>query len=109
MNFSHAIERAALVGFCKVIALAAATGAQAGSLINGDSLLVSTTTYEVVAAVTRPIAHVTPIPGGIVSDGNINTAWNDASLDGPFDVTSPITISNLSATSPKAYVLEGQA
>jgi len=110
MTFNRAIERAALAASCGAIALAAATGAQAGSLIRGDSRLLSTTIDEVVANVARPIAHVAPIPGGAaVSGGNVNTVWNDASLAGPFDVTSPITIRVLSALTPKACVFDGQA
>jgi hypothetical protein len=93
-------RRLALTVGCSALALAAANGARASNLINGDSLLVTTTTYEDVGEVAGLVPGVTAIPGGLaVSDGNVNTVWNNASVDGSFGVTSPITLEDLGATS----------
>ena len=92
-------RRLALTIGCSALALAAACGAHAGNLINGDSLLVTMTTYEDVGQVAGLVADVTAIPGGTaVSNGDINTVWNNSSVDGQFGVTSPLTLQDLSAT-----------
>ena len=63
-------RRLALTIGCSALALAAACGAHAGNLINGDSLLVTMTTYEDVGQVAGLVADVTAIPGGTaVSNG----------------------------------------
>src|SRR5271165_5411271 len=91
-------RRLALTIGCSALALAAAGGAHAGNLINGDSLLVTMTTYEDVGQVAGLVADVTAIPGGTaVSNGDINTVWNNSSVDGQFGVTSPLTLQDLSA------------
>ena len=93
-------SRAALVAGCSALALSAVVcQAQAGNLINGDSLLVTTTTYEDVGQVAGLVAGVTAIPGGTaVSNGNVNTVWSNSNVDGQFGVTSPLTLQDLSAT-----------
>src|SRR5271166_997936 len=66
-------RRLALTIGCSALALAAAGAAHAGNLINGDSLLVTTTTYEDVGEVAGLVAGVTAIPGGVAnSNGNLN-------------------------------------
>ncbi|MBV8443484.1 MAG: hypothetical protein JO312_23495 [Hyphomicrobiales bacterium] len=94
-------RRVALTIGCSALALIAArSGAYAGNLISGDSLLVTMTTYEDVGQVAGLVAGVTAIPGGTaVADGDINTVWNNSSVDGQFGVTSPLTLQDLSATS----------
>ena len=100
MFVSKARQLALTVG-CSALALAVASNAaRAGNLINGDSLLVTTTTYENVGQVAGLVAGVTAIPGGAaVSNGDLNTVWNNSSVDGQFGVTSPLTVQDLSATS----------
>jgi hypothetical protein len=92
-------RRLALTTGVSALALAAAGAAHAADFIHGDSLLISTTTYEDVGAAAGLVAGVTAIPGGTaVSNGDLNTVWNNASVDASFGVTSPITIQDLSAT-----------
>ena len=101
MSFStSSARRAALVVGCSAAAFAvAASQAHAGNLINGDSLLVSTTTYEDVGQVAGLVAGVTAIPGGVANaGGEVNSVWNNASVDGQFGVTSPLTLQDLNVT-----------
>ena len=100
--------RCVLTVTCSALALAAAAnGAQAGDLINGDSLLVTTTTYQDVGQVAGLVAGSTAIPGGTaVSNGALNTVWNNSKVDGQFGVTSPLTLQDLSATSAKLLASE---
>ena len=100
--------RAALGLGCSALALAAAANAaQAGDLINGNSLLVTTTTYQDVGQVAGLVAGTTAIPGGTaVSNGALNTVWNNSNVDGQFGVTSPLTLQDLSATSAKLLASE---
>jgi hypothetical protein len=95
--------RLALTVGCSALALAAAANAaHAGNLINGDSLLVTTTTYE-----GADLAKGDSIPGGTaVSNGDLNTVWNNSSVDGQFGVTSPLIVQDLSATSAKLLASE---
>ena len=99
--------RAALAASCGALAFAAALGeAHAGNLINTDSLLISTTNYEDTGVVAGLVAGMTAIPGGTaVSNGNVNTVWNNASVDSSFGATSPITIEDLSTTGGPPQVL----
>jgi hypothetical protein len=102
ISFSNSRRFVLTVG-CGALALAsAASQGRAGNFISGDSLVISTTTYEDVGAVAGLVGPIgsqpgTPIPGGnAVSNGNLNTVWNNASVDGSFGVTSAITIQDLS-------------
>ena len=101
-------RRLALAVGCSALALGVASNAaHAGNLINGDSLLVTTTTYEDVGQVAGLVAGVTAIPGGVAnSNGDLNTVWNNSSVDGQFGVTSPLTVQDLSATSAKLIASE---
>jgi hypothetical protein len=90
---------------CSALALAVgANAASAADYIRGDSLLISTTTYQDVGEVANLVAGVSQLPGAnvgetstAVSDGALNTVWNNASGDPSFGVTSAIGISDLSA------------
>ena len=70
------------------------------------------TTYEDVGQVAGLVAGTpstpgTPIPGGdAVSDGDVNTVWNNSTVDGQFGVTSPLTVEDLSATTAKVLASE---
>lgn len=95
-------RRAASIGGCSLAALICAGAAQGETLINGDSLLISTTTYQDVGAVAGLVAGQSKLPGAkagltstAVSDGSLNTVWNNASGDSSFGVTSAITLSDL--------------
>jgi hypothetical protein len=66
-------RRLALTIGVSALAFAAAGAAQAADFIKGDSLVISTTTYEDVGAVAGLVAGVTAIPGGTaVSNGALN-------------------------------------
>jgi hypothetical protein len=95
--------RFALTVGCSAFALAAAAdGARAADFIGGDTLLISTTTYQDTGAVAALVAGVSQLPGAnagetstAVSNGALNTVWNNASGDPSFGVTSAIGISDL--------------
>jgi len=97
------ISRAALLAGSSLVALAAASAARADFIENG-SLLISTTTYQDTGAVANLVAGTSQLPGSTagttstaVSNGNLNTVWNNASVDGSFGVTSAITLQDLNA------------
>jgi PEP-CTERM motif len=95
--------RFALTAGCSAVALAAAAGsARAADFIGGDTLLISTTTYQDVGEVANLVAGVTPLPGKnagqtstATSNGNLNTVWNNENGDPSFGVTSAISLSDL--------------
>src|ERR1700722_1473025 len=95
--------RAALALSCSALALtAAASAARATDFIGGDTLLISTTTYQDVGEVANLVAGVSQLPGAnagetstAVSNGALNTVWNNASADPSFGVTSAISLSDL--------------
>ena len=97
--------RLALTVSCSAFALAfAANAARAADYIQGDSLLISTTTYQDVGAVANLVAGTSLLPGAnagetstAVSNGALNTVWNNASADSSFGVTASIGLSDLSA------------
>jgi hypothetical protein len=100
INISNTRGLALSLG-CSALALSAAAGsARAGDFIKGDSLVISTTTYQDTGTGPGTVGNLvvgTPIPGGAaVSNGNLNTVWNNAAVDGSFGVTSAITIEDLS-------------
>jgi len=98
--------RFALTISCSAFALAfAANAARAANYIQGDSLLISTTTYQDVGAVANLVAGTSLLPGAnagetstAVSNGALNTVWNNASVDSSFGVTSAISLSDLNVT-----------
>ncbi len=86
--------------------LAVASGAHAATIIDGGSLLISTTTYANTGAVAalNPAGTAKQLPGKTagtsvkaVSNGNLATVFNNASVDGSFGVTSAITLRDVSA------------
>ncbi|MGO8738363.1 hypothetical protein [Rhodoblastus sp.] len=104
---SISARRAALIAGCSAVALSVANQAQAGNLINGDSLLVTTTNYEDIGQVAGLVANTTQIPGGTAnSNGNINSVWNNSSVDGQFGVTSPLTLLDLNASNASTLASE---
>jgi hypothetical protein len=86
--------------------LAAAGGVHAATVIDGGSLLISSTTYANTGAVAalNPGGTAKQLPGKTagtsvkaVSNGNLATVFNNASVDGSFGVTSAITLRDVSA------------
>jgi PEP-CTERM motif len=92
-----------LAAGCSALALAAgADGARATDFIAGDSLLISTTTYQDVGEVANLVAGVSQLPGKnagqtstATSNGALNTVWNNETGDPSFGVTSAISLSDL--------------
>ena len=97
--------RFALTVSCSALALAVgANAARAADFIGGDTLLISTTTYQDVGEVANLVAGVSQLPGAnagetstAVSNGALNTVWNNELGDPSFGVTSAIGISDLSS------------
>ena len=95
--------RFALTVSCSALALAVgANAARAADFIGGDTLLISTTTYQDVGEVANLVAGVSQLPGSnagqtstAVSNGNLNTVWNNEAGDPSFGVTSAISLSDL--------------
>jgi hypothetical protein len=95
--------RHVLTAGCSALALAAAADrARAADFIGGDTLLISTTTYQDVGAVANLVAGVSQLPGSnagqtstAVSNGALNTVWNNETADPSFGVTSAISLSDL--------------
>ena len=95
--------RSALTVGCSALALAVGVNAaHATDYIAGDSLLISTTTYQDVGAVAGLVAGTSQLPGAnagetstAVSNGNLNTVWNNETGDPSFGVTSAISLSDL--------------
>jgi hypothetical protein len=95
--------RAALGLGASVLAVAiGANAARAADFIGGDTLLISTTTYQDTGAVAALAAGVSQLPGAnagetstAVSNGNLNTVWNNETGDPSFGVTSAISLSDL--------------
>ncbi|MDR3468646.1 MAG: PEP-CTERM sorting domain-containing protein [Xanthobacteraceae bacterium] len=105
---STKIHRAVLLAGASLAALAATGEARADFILNG-SLLVSSTTYQDTGAVAGLVAGSSQLPGTVnkttnaytpataVSGGNLNTVWNNASVDSSFGVTSAITLQDQNA------------
>lgn len=98
----------ALIVGCSAVAISvAASQAHAGNLINGNSLLVTTTNYEDVGQVAGLVTGVTNIPGGVANaGGDVNSVWNNSSVDGQFGVTSPLTLLDLNTSTAKVLASE---
>ena len=103
-------SRLALTASCSVLALAAASAARATDFIGGDTLLISTTTYQDAGAVANLVAGTSLLPGSnagetstAVSNGNLNTVWNNASVDSSFGVTSAISLSDLNVKPARSW------
>jgi hypothetical protein len=91
------------VGSSALAIAVGANGARAADFIGGDTLLISTTTYDgTVGPVAGLVAGVSQLPGKnagemstAVSDGSLNTVWNNEVGDPSFGVTSAISLSDL--------------
>ena len=93
------------------IAALGATGAHAATFINGGTLVISSTTYANVGQVATLTANTTKqLPGktaGVanavkaVSNGNLATVFNNASVDSSFGVSSAITLTDVNAKTGK--------
>src|ERR1700678_2948980 len=102
MGVSKSFHLALTVG-CSAFALtAAASAARATDFIGGDTLLISTTTYQDVGEVASLVPGASLLPGAnagqtstAVSNGNLNTVWNNEVGDPSFGVTSAISLSDL--------------
>src|ERR1700761_3825111 len=94
-----------LTAGCSALAVAVgANAARATDYIAGDSLLISTTTYQDAGEVANLVAGASALPGNkagqtstAVSNGNLNTVWNNEKGDPSFGVTSAISLSDLNA------------
>ena len=102
--FPTLAARRLVLGASALALAAAANAARAADYIQGDLLLISTTTYQDVGAVVNFVAGTSLLPGAnagetstAVSNGALNTVWNNASVDPSFGVTSAIGLSDLSA------------
>jgi PEP-CTERM motif len=92
-----------LTAGCSALAVAVgANAARATDYIAGDSLLISTTTYQDVGKVANLVPGVSQLPGAnagqtstAVSSGALNTVWNNEVGDPSFGVTSAISLSDL--------------
>jgi hypothetical protein len=92
-----------LTAGCSALAVAVgANAADATDYIAGDSLLISTTTYQDVGEVANLVPGVSQLPGAnagqtstAVSSGALNTVWNNEVGDPSFGVTSAISLSDL--------------
>jgi hypothetical protein len=90
------------VGSSALAVAVGANGARATDYIAGDSLLISTTTYQDVGEVANLVAGKSLLPGAnagqmstATSDGKLNTVWNNEVGDPSFGVTSAISLSDL--------------
>ena len=96
-------SRQMLTAGCSALALViGASAARATDYIGGDSLLISTTTYQDIGKVASLVAGVSQLPGAnagqtstAVSNGALNTVWNNETGDPSFGVTSAISLSDL--------------
>jgi hypothetical protein len=102
---NHILFRRALLAGCGFFAMVSAPQAGAATLIEGGSLLISTTTYQDVGAVAGLVAGVSQLPGSTAgatsiaqSNGELNTVWKNASVDGSFGVTSAINLVDVNAS-----------
>jgi hypothetical protein len=105
--------RRALLAGCGFLAIAAAPQAGATTLIEGGSLLIATTTYQDAVGAIAGLTVGSSLPGAnagqtstAVSDGNVNTVWNNAKADGSFGVTSAITLVDVNASTGVAAASE---
>jgi hypothetical protein len=112
LQLSNPRRRALLAASAGAALIAGAQAAFATTVIEEGSLLISSTTYQDTGAVANLVAGASLLPGKsagtsvtAVSNGNLNTVWNNASVDPSFGVTSPITIQDLNVTNNPGAVL----
>jgi hypothetical protein len=102
MGISNSCSAVLGLGASALAVAVGANAARAADFIGGDTLLISTTTYQDTGAVAARAAGVSQLPGAnagetstAVSNGNLNTVWNNESGDPSFGVTSAISLSDL--------------
>ncbi len=102
MGISNSCRAALGLGASAFALTVGANAARATDFIGGDTLLISTTTYQDVGEVANLVAGVSQLPGAnagetstAVSNGNLNTVWNNEVGDPSFGVTSAISLSDL--------------
>jgi hypothetical protein len=102
MGISNSCRAALGLGGSALALAVGANAARAADFIGGDTLLISTTTYQDVGEVANLVAGVSQLPGSnagqtstAVSNGNLNTVWNNEAGDPSFGVTSAISLSDL--------------
>jgi PEP-CTERM motif len=102
MGISNSCRAALGLGASALALAVGANAARATDFIGGDTLLISTTTYQDVGEVANLVAGVSQLAGAnagetstAVSNGNLNTVWNNEAGDPSFGVTSAISLSDL--------------
>ena len=102
MGISNSCRAALGLGASALAVAVGANAARAADFIGGDTLLISTTTYQDVGEVANLVAGQSQLPGAnagetstAVSNGNLNTVWNNEAGDPSFGVTSAISLSDL--------------
>jgi len=102
MGISNSCRAALGLGASALALTVGANAARATDFIGGDTLLISTTAYQDVGEVANLVAGVSQLPGAnagetstAVSNGNLNTVWNNEVGDPSFGVTSAISLSDL--------------
>jgi hypothetical protein len=107
-----ASRRRVLLAGCGALAVATAAGkVDAAVLIEPDSLLISSTTYQDVGAVANLVAGTSLLPGAnagqtvtATAGGGYASVFNNAKVDGSFGVSSAITIQDLNVTTSPGAV-----
>src|SRR3984957_19980439 len=106
MGISNSCRAALGLGASALALTVGANAARATDFIGGDTLLISTTTYQDVGELANLVAGVSQLPGAnagetstAVSNGNLNTVWNNETGDPSFGVTSAISLSDLNVNS----------
>src|ERR1700735_4242056 len=102
MGISNSCRAALGLGASALALTVGANAARATDFIGGDTLLISTTTYQDGGEGENLVAGVSPPPGPnagetstAVANGNLNTVWNNEVGDPSFGVTSAISLSDL--------------
>ena len=114
-SYLRATNYAVLLAGCSALALGqSADAAQAAVTAQGPkprleiqhhSVVISSSTYDrtqgAIAALTvgSPLAGTNTATSAAVSDGNYVTTWNNDTPDGSYGVTSPITLTDIDASS----------
>src|SRR6202161_4283241 len=110
MGISNSCRAALGLGASALSLTVGATAPRATDFIGGDTLLISTTTYQDVSEVANLVAGVSQLPGAnagetstAVSNGNLNTVWNNEVGDPSFGVTSAISLSDLNVNTGAVF------
>jgi hypothetical protein len=93
------------LAFCAAIPIAHAQQ----PLLLPNSLIISSSTYDRTQGAVASLVVGTTLPNTAtattqaVSDGNYVTVWNNASVDGSFGVTSPVTLTVINPNSGQVF------